>query len=152
MPDDSVSVMLEGKGYPELLGQLLERELPTRCAQVFNGGVPGYTTFQGRRYLEGEIAAELRVQQRCRGFERRLRAGEGFERRPFGLHQLDAVLRNRAALGEHQRDRLPLPERAPACERELRRRAVRRPGGEPRLPGRADRGKRCAVKGGEDAL
>ena len=54
---DSVSVMYEGKGYPDLLEPDLARRLPHLGAKVFNGGVPGYTSFQGLKYFTTELIA-----------------------------------------------------------------------------------------------
>ena len=61
------------------------------------------------RVLEGEVAAELRVQERRRGLERRFRVGKSIERLPFHFDALDRVLRDGAAFGEHDRHRLSLP-------------------------------------------
>lgn len=52
---DSVSVMYEGRGYPELLQERLTQRYPEEQLEVFNGGVPGYTSFQGVRYFQSEL-------------------------------------------------------------------------------------------------
>lgn len=52
---DSVSVMYEGRGYPDLLQTRLTQLYPEERLEVFNGGVPGYTSFQGLRYLQSEL-------------------------------------------------------------------------------------------------
>ncbi len=52
---DSVSVMYEGAGYPELLQEYLAKGFPKKHVEVFNGGVPGYTSFQGLKYFKIEL-------------------------------------------------------------------------------------------------
>ena len=52
---DSVTVMDDGHGYPEILEALLAPRLPEGVS-VWNAGVPGYTTEQALRYL-GRYAA-----------------------------------------------------------------------------------------------
>ena len=59
--------------------------------------------------LEGEVTAELGVQERRRGLECRFRVGKRVERLPFHFDALDRVLRDGAAFGEHDRHRLSLP-------------------------------------------
>jgi len=52
---DSVTVMNAGRGYPDLLARkVMERGGP--AVSVFNGGVPEYSSYQGRVYLERELA------------------------------------------------------------------------------------------------
>jgi len=51
---DSVTVMDRGKGWPDLLPDLL-REAGMTDAQVFNAGVPGYSSHQGLLYLRHEL-------------------------------------------------------------------------------------------------
>ncbi|MDP8221841.1 MAG: GDSL-type esterase/lipase family protein [Candidatus Lernaella stagnicola] len=52
---DSVTVMEQGRGWPDRLpSNLMERDY-LKPVQVFNGGVPGYTSHQGRLYLETEL-------------------------------------------------------------------------------------------------
>lgn len=48
---DSVSVMLEGSGYPEIL-EKISRYKSRKNIKVFNAGVPGYTSYQGILYLK----------------------------------------------------------------------------------------------------
>ncbi len=52
---DSSSVMYKGKGYPDILQELLSGAIPQKNPIVFNGGVPGYTSFQGLKYFTGEL-------------------------------------------------------------------------------------------------
>ncbi len=52
---DSVAVMYEGKGYPEILSKQLQQSHPDQDIEIFNGGVPGYTSFQGFKYLFHEL-------------------------------------------------------------------------------------------------
>ncbi len=52
---DSVSVMYEGKGYPDILHNYLSNSIPDKNPVVFNGGVPGYTSFQGLKYFTSEL-------------------------------------------------------------------------------------------------
>jgi len=52
---DSVSVMYGGKGYPNILQDLLTNAIPRKNPIVFNGGVPGYTSFQGLKYFTNEL-------------------------------------------------------------------------------------------------
>lgn len=52
---DSVSVMYEGRGYPDTLLQLLGKSIPEKKPAVFTGGVSGYTSFQGLKYFETEL-------------------------------------------------------------------------------------------------
>jgi len=47
---DSVSVMLEGSGYPEILEDFLLKKTQKNI-KVFNAGVPGYTSYQGLLYF-----------------------------------------------------------------------------------------------------
>ncbi|MFH0782204.1 MAG: GDSL-type esterase/lipase family protein [Pseudomonadota bacterium] len=54
---DSVSVMYQGAGYPNLLAEYLTEAFPGAGIEVFNGGVPGYTTFQGLKYFTQELLA-----------------------------------------------------------------------------------------------
>jgi len=54
---DSVSVMHKGKGYPEILQKMLSSRIPMKNHIVFNGGVPGYTSYQGLRYFKTELLA-----------------------------------------------------------------------------------------------
>ena len=54
---DSVSVMYEGKGYPDTLQKLLSGKIPKKTPVVFNGGVPGYTSFQGLKYFKRELVS-----------------------------------------------------------------------------------------------
>lgn len=54
---DSVSVMYEGKGYPETLQKLLSLKISEKTPVVFNGGVPGYTSFQGLKYFKRELVS-----------------------------------------------------------------------------------------------
>lgn len=54
---DSVAVMYEGKGYPDILQELLSRVVPEKNPIVFNGSVPGYTSFQGLKYFTTELIA-----------------------------------------------------------------------------------------------
>jgi len=52
---DSVTVMEEGRGWPDRLpANLLEGGF-RKPVQVFNAGVPGYTSLQGLRYLERDL-------------------------------------------------------------------------------------------------
>ncbi len=48
---DSVTVMDDGHGYPELLEALLDGRIPGGVS-VWNAGVPGYTTEQALRFLD----------------------------------------------------------------------------------------------------
>jgi lysophospholipase L1-like esterase len=52
---DSVTVMDKGHGYPELLPAAFEKAGYTQGVEVFNAGVPEYTVFQGRIYLQNEL-------------------------------------------------------------------------------------------------
>lgn len=52
---DSVSVMYDGKGYPEILEDILRQHIASSSPKVFNAGVPGYTSHQGLRYLRDEL-------------------------------------------------------------------------------------------------
>ncbi len=54
---DSVTVMEHGRGWPDLLAPALVNAGYTKPVQVFNAGVPGYTSYQGLRYLETELLA-----------------------------------------------------------------------------------------------
>lgn len=54
---DSVSVMYQGAGYPNLLADYLVKAFPGAGIEVFNGGVPGYTSFQGLKYFTQELLA-----------------------------------------------------------------------------------------------
>lgn len=48
---DSVTVMDDGHGYPEMVEKMLAPRLPAGVS-VWNAGVPGYTTEQALRYLD----------------------------------------------------------------------------------------------------
>ncbi|MFC1708845.1 SGNH/GDSL hydrolase family protein [Candidatus Omnitrophota bacterium] len=52
---DSVSIMNGDKDYPNILQVLLSKALPKENPIVFNGGVPGYTSFQGLKYFTNEL-------------------------------------------------------------------------------------------------
>jgi len=52
---DSVSVMYEGKGYPNILQNILLNTISEKKPIVFNGGVPGYTSYQGLKYFKTEL-------------------------------------------------------------------------------------------------
>jgi lysophospholipase L1-like esterase len=54
---DSVTVMEHGRGWPELLPDALRAAGYAKPAQVFNAGVPEYTSYQGLRYFETELLA-----------------------------------------------------------------------------------------------
>lgn len=59
---DSASIMEiwgkeEGKGWPDRLPQALKEAGYEGQAQVFNAGVPEYTSFQGLQFLEHELLA-----------------------------------------------------------------------------------------------
>ena len=54
---DSVSVMYQGTGYPNLLAGYLKETFPGAGIEVFNGGGPGYTSFQGLKYFTQELLA-----------------------------------------------------------------------------------------------
>lgn len=54
---DSVTVMDQGKGWPDLLPGMLAEAGVTEKIQVFNAGVPGYTSYQGLLYLRQELAS-----------------------------------------------------------------------------------------------
>jgi len=54
--------------YPQRLERLLEEQMPGRVVEVVNAGVPGYSTFQERRYLERDglaLSPDLIVLQFC---------------------------------------------------------------------------------------
>ncbi len=54
--------------YPQRLERLLEQRMPGRVVEVVNAGVPGYSTFQERRYLERDglaLSPDLIVLQFC---------------------------------------------------------------------------------------
>ena len=53
---DSVTVMDQGKGYPDDLSAALARAGYSGKVQAFNAGVPEYTSFQGLVYFERELA------------------------------------------------------------------------------------------------
>jgi len=55
---DSVTVFYNGKGYPELLPDALALSGYEKKVEVFNGGVPEYTSHQGLVYLRRELARE----------------------------------------------------------------------------------------------
>lgn len=55
---DSVTVMYEGKGYPELLAKSLSEAGYDKTVEVFNAGVPEYTTYQAMVYLDRELISE----------------------------------------------------------------------------------------------
>jgi lysophospholipase L1-like esterase len=52
---DSVSVMYAGKGYPDILQADLTKKYSKLKPIVFNGGVPGYTSYQGIKYFKTEL-------------------------------------------------------------------------------------------------
>ena len=52
---DSVTVMYEGKGYPDLLATAFSEAGYQKPVEVFNAGVPEYSTFQGWIYLQNEL-------------------------------------------------------------------------------------------------
>jgi len=53
---DSVSVMYGGhREYPKMLEKLLIKGFPKKTFKVFNAGVPGYSSYQGYRYLKDEL-------------------------------------------------------------------------------------------------
>jgi len=54
---DSVTVMENGRGYPEDLPAAFAHAGFPGGVEVFNAGVPEYTVFQGRVYLERELLA-----------------------------------------------------------------------------------------------
>ncbi|MBL7196812.1 MAG: hypothetical protein ISS47_01790 [Candidatus Omnitrophica bacterium] len=51
---DSVTVMYEGKGYPEILEVVLSKKM-CRDIKVLNAGVPCYTSYQGLVYFREEL-------------------------------------------------------------------------------------------------
>ena len=54
--------------FPQRLERLLESRMPGRIVEVVNAGVPGYSTFQERRYLERDglaLSPDLIVLQFC---------------------------------------------------------------------------------------
>lgn len=55
---DSVTVMYEGKGYPDILSSTFADAGYEKPIEVFNAGVPEYTTFQGWIYLQNELIKE----------------------------------------------------------------------------------------------
>ncbi len=55
---DSVTVMDHGRGWPNLLPDALRELGYGRPVEVFNAGVPSYTSFQGRLYLQRELLRE----------------------------------------------------------------------------------------------
>jgi lysophospholipase L1-like esterase len=52
---DSVSVMYQGRGYPDILEEKLNNWFKSYEVAVFNAGVPGYTSFQGLKYFKNEL-------------------------------------------------------------------------------------------------
>ncbi|NLH48340.1 MAG: hypothetical protein GX444_07025 [Myxococcales bacterium] len=54
---DSVTVMDRGQGWPELLPEALKASGYEKPVEIMNAGVPGYSTWQGLRYLETELLA-----------------------------------------------------------------------------------------------
>jgi len=52
---DSVGVMYEGKGYPDILQGFLEELFPSMRPWVFNAGVPGYTSYQGLKHFQRDL-------------------------------------------------------------------------------------------------
>ncbi len=75
---DSVSVMYEGKGYPGILQNILLDYIPEKNAIVFNGGVPGYTSFQGLKYFTSELLSyRPDVVSVCYGWNDHWQAGNG---------------------------------------------------------------------------
>jgi lysophospholipase L1-like esterase len=52
---DSVTVMEQGKGWPDMLPEALREAGRAAPVQVFNAGVPGYTSWQGGLYLQQEL-------------------------------------------------------------------------------------------------
>ncbi len=52
---DSVTVMDQGHGYPEMLPRAMRARGSTENVRVFNAGAPEYTVYQGRVYLEREL-------------------------------------------------------------------------------------------------
>lgn len=55
---DSVTVMEQGRGWPDRLGPALEKAGYEQSVQVFNAGVPEYTSWQGMQYLRHELLAQ----------------------------------------------------------------------------------------------
>ena len=54
---DSVTVMEQGFGWPNILPEALRRAGYLKPVEVFNAGVPEYTSFQGLQYLRHELLA-----------------------------------------------------------------------------------------------
>ncbi len=52
---DSVSVMYEGAGYPDLLQKTLTEMWLAKNIEVFNAGVPGYSSYQGLKYFTRDL-------------------------------------------------------------------------------------------------
>jgi len=75
---DSVSVMYKGKGYPEILQNILWDYIPDKNVTVFNGGVPGYTSFQGLKYFTNELLSyRPDVVSVCYGWNDHWQSGNG---------------------------------------------------------------------------
>jgi lysophospholipase L1-like esterase len=75
---DSVSVMYQGKGYPDILRTRLSGRLPHEKIAVFNGGVPGYTSYQGLKWLRKELLAfDPNVLIVCFGWNDHSKSGNG---------------------------------------------------------------------------
>jgi hypothetical protein len=74
-----------------------------------------------RRAGEDQVVAELRMDHHRAGRERRLHVELRRQWLELDLQRGDAVLRRRAALGQHGHDRLALPGRALQRQRVLRR-------------------------------
>jgi len=54
---DSVTFGIPGYTYPDMLKQILNRNQPGEKFQVYNFGVPGYSSWQGKRLL-GQVISE----------------------------------------------------------------------------------------------
>jgi len=55
---DSVTVMDHGRGWPDLLVDALREDGQKRPVDVFNAGVPSYTSWQGLLYFQRDLARE----------------------------------------------------------------------------------------------
>lgn len=55
---DSVTVMYQGQGYPKLLPGALKKIGYEKEVEIFNAGVPEYTSYQGLVYLRRELVKE----------------------------------------------------------------------------------------------
>ncbi len=100
---DSVAVMADGKGYPEMLEVELRHRFPERLPSVFNGGVPGYTSFQGLRFLERDVVAgRPDVVTACFGWNDHWQSGNGLPDKLQKYRKTDELpwlMRHSRALG-----------------------------------------------------